>query len=371
MGCSEWPPDLRSLEKLSEKRFYYQVKEANSQPQRLPAYLTKCGCCLKERSAEMAKLITGGTGYIGAELAHILVERGEEVVLFDIVISEYRIEDIKNKVKIVRGDLGNFAEVANVVKENGITEIYHMGGLLTMVSDGNPWASFRVNVIGTYNVLEAARLFSVNKMMFASSIGTYGLGITEVIDDLTIQRPTNFYGVGKLYCEGLGRWYMNKFGLDFRSIRYPATVGPNVRTPGHWMPPMIEDSIFGRPHECLYAPADDPGMPLIYLTDAARAADMVLQAPKGQIKMINYCVSGVSDAVSVNNMETILRKRYPKTSISYRNPLGEIRVGVVKRFDDTYARNEWHWKPLYTTPEAVVEKFERDMKEHPTRFGLE
>jgi threonine 3-dehydrogenase len=371
MGCSEWPPDLRSVEKLSEKRFYYQVKEANSQPQRLPAYLTKCGCCLKERSAEMAKLITGGTGYIGAELAHILVERGEEVVLFDIVISEYRIEDIKNKVKIVRGDLGNFAEVANVVKENGITDIYHMGGLLTMVSDGNPWASFRVNVIGTYNVLEAARLFSVNKMMFASSIGTYGLGITEVIDDLTIQRPTNFYGVGKLYCEGLGRWYMNKFGLDFRSIRYPATVGPNVRTPGHWMPPMIEDSIFGRPHECLYAPADDPGMPLIYLTDAARAADMVLLAPKGQIKMVNYCVSGVSDAVSVNNMETILKKRYPKTSISYRNPLGEIRVGVVKRFDDTYARNEWHWKPLYTTPEAVVEKFERDMKEHPTRFGLE
>lgn len=319
----------------------------------------------------MAKLITGGTGYIGAELAHILVERGEEVVLFDIVISEYRIEDIKNKVKIVRGDLGNFAEVANVVKENGITEIYHMGGLLTMVSDGNPWASFRVNVIGTYNVLEASRLFSVNKMMFASSIGTYGLGITEVIDDLTIQRPTNFYGVGKLYCEGLGRWYMNKFGLDFRSIRYPATVGPNVRTPGHWMPPMIEDSILGRPHECLYAPADDPGMPLIYLTDAARAADMVLQAPKAQIKMVNYCVSGVSDAVSVNNMETILKKRYPKTSISYRNPLGEIRVGVVKRFDDTYARNEWHWKPLYATPEAVVEKFERDMKEHPMRFGLE
>jgi len=193
----------------------------------------------------MAKLVTGGTGYIAAELAHILVERGEEVVLFDIFINEYRVEDIKNKVKIVRGDLGNFPEVANVVKDNGVTEIYHMGGLLTMVSEGNPWASFRANVIGTYNVLEAARLFSVKKMMFTSSIGTYGLGIGDVIDDLTMQRPTNFYGVGKLYCEGLGRWYMNKFGLDFRSIRYPATVGPNVRTPGHWMPPMIEDAISG------------------------------------------------------------------------------------------------------------------------------
>jgi nucleoside-diphosphate-sugar epimerase len=319
----------------------------------------------------MAKLITGGTGYIAAELAHILVERGEEVILFDVFINEYRVEDIKNKVRIVRGDLANFPEVANVVKDNRITEIYHMGGLLTVVSEGNPWASFRANVIGTYNVLEAARLFSVKKMMFTSSIGTYGLGIGEVIDDLTIQRPTNFYGVGKLYCEGLGRWYMNKFGMDFRSIRYPATVGPNVRTPGHWMPPMIEDAIAGRPHECIYAPAGDPGMPIIYLTDAARAADMVLQAPKEQIKMVNYCVSGIPDAVSVNDMETILKKRYPKTSISYQKPLGEIRVGGVIKFDDSCARNEWGWKPLYTTSEAVVERFEKDMRDHPRRFGLE
>ncbi len=55
----------------------------------------------------MAKLITGGTGYIGAELAHIPADPGEEVVLFDIVINRYRIEDIESKVKIVRGDLGN------------------------------------------------------------------------------------------------------------------------------------------------------------------------------------------------------------------------------------------------------------------------
>jgi len=318
----------------------------------------------------MAKLITGGTGYIAAELAHIFVERGEEVVLFDVAINEYRVEDIKNKVKLVSGDLGNFPEVANVVKDNKITEIYHMGGLLTLVSDRNPWASIRVNVIGTYNVLEAARLFSVTQIMFASSIGTYGLGISDVIDDLTIQRPTNLYGIGKLYCEGLGRWYMNKFGLDFRSIRYPAMVGPGVRTPGHWIPPMIEDAVLGRPHECLYASADDTGTPIIYLTDAARAADIVLQAPKEQIKMVNYCVSGMPEAVSTNDMETILRKRYPKTTISYRSPLKGL-VGGVKRFDDSCARNEWGWKPLYTTPEAVVGKFEKDMKEHPKRFGLE
>ena len=55
----------------------------------------------------MAKLITGGIGYIGAELAHILVGHGEEVVVFDMAIAEQRIEDIKNKVKVALGEAGN------------------------------------------------------------------------------------------------------------------------------------------------------------------------------------------------------------------------------------------------------------------------
>jgi threonine 3-dehydrogenase len=317
----------------------------------------------------MAKLITGGTGYIGAELAHLLAGRGEEVVLFDVAISEYRIEDIKDKVKIVRGDVSNWPEVANVVTENRVTEIYHMGALLTVASESNPWASFRVNVIGTYNVLEAARLFGVEKMMFTSSLGTYGLGVTDVIDDLTIQRPTNFYGCGKLYCEGLGRWYMNKFGIDFRSIRYPSTCGPNIRTPGHWVPGMIQDAIMGRGHECIYASPDQPGVPIIYVTDAARAADMIMQAPKDKIKMVNYCVAGIPDAVSVREMEAALERRY-KARISYRPLQERSALTVVKRFDDSYARKEWGWKPLHDTLESMIEKFEKDVKERPRCFGL-
>ena len=75
----------------------------------------------------MAKLITGGTGYIGAELARILAGRGEEPILFDVVINRHRIEDIENKVKIVPGDVGNWPEVLNVVRDNDVTEIYRLG----------------------------------------------------------------------------------------------------------------------------------------------------------------------------------------------------------------------------------------------------
>jgi nucleoside-diphosphate-sugar epimerase len=321
----------------------------------------------------MAKLITGGTGYIGAELARILANRGEEVVLFDNAINCYRIEDIESKVKVVRGDLGNFSEVINVVKDNNITEIYHMGAMLTYMSELNPWGSFQSNVIGSYNVLEAARLFNVKKMMFTSTVGTFGLERDEVITDISIQRPVTVYGCGKLYIEGLGRFYSNKFGLDFRSIRFAQMIGPNVRTSIHWAPPMIEDAISGKPNKCTYG-TPETTISMIYVRDAARAADMVLQAPKENIKMMNYNVTGIPAVISAGELETFLTKRFPKTKVIYElDPSLQTlhrRHAAMKAFDDSLARKEWGWKPQYTTLEAIIDIFEKDMKDHPKRYGL-
>jgi threonine 3-dehydrogenase len=320
----------------------------------------------------MAKLITGGTGYVGSELAHLLVERGEEVVLFDVQINRNRIEDIQNEIKIVQGDLGNQSEVLNVVKDNHITEIYHLGAKLTFTSESNPWASFQSNVIGTYNVLEAARLFNVRKMMYTSTFGTFGLQMEEVCTDLSIQRPLTMYGCGKLYGEGLGRFYRNKFGLDFRSIRYALMIGPNVRTPGHWVPAMVEDSILGKPHEAIYALPESRAS-LIYVKDAALAADMVLQAPRENIKMVNYNVAGIPETVTAKNIEDALKKRYPGTRITYNDEhmLPALRAhNVMKVFDDSYARKEWGWNPEYKTLESIIEAFEKDLKGNPKRYGL-
>ena len=160
----------------------------------------------------MAKLVTGGTGYIGSELARQLVNRGQEVVVFDIAANAYRIEDIASKIRFIQGDLADFHDVLNLVKDNKFDAIYHLGSWLTYMSELNPWASIRSNVIGTYNVFEAARLFGVPKVMFTSTLGTYGLGGQGVLSDTTLQRPTSIYGSGKLYGEGLGRWYAEKFG---------------------------------------------------------------------------------------------------------------------------------------------------------------
>lgn len=308
----------------------------------------------------MAKLITGGSGQIGAGLAHILVERGEEVVIFDIAKGK-RFSDIESKLKFVRGDVGIWPEVMNVIKDNKITHIYHMGAMLTSESEANPWASFQANVVGTYNVLEAARLLGVQQVMFTSSIGTFGAGTEDKLSDTTLQRPFSFYGAAKLYGEGLGRWYNRKFGLDFRGVRYPSVVGPGIATPGHWDAPMILNAIAGKPYECRVPP--DMPVAMLYYRDAALAADLILRAPKESIKMMNYNIGGVP-AATPKQVEAEIRKHLPKAVITY--PQDQPSTLIVGRaWDDSYARSEWGWRPQYATAEQIVSAMFKEMRERP------
>ena len=129
----------------------------------------------------MAILITGGTGFLGAGLARKLLERGEDVVLFDVFPRLERIPDIKDKVKVIQGDLKVWPEVLNAVKDNKVEGVFHLGAMLSLPSEENPWASFQTNVAGTMYILEAARLFGVERTVFASSGATYGLGIQRRI----------------------------------------------------------------------------------------------------------------------------------------------------------------------------------------------
>ena len=77
----------------------------------------------------MSILITGGTGWVGTGLAHRLVERSEDLILFDIAPQIEGVADIKNNVKVVQGDQKVWPEVLNVVKENNVEGVFHLGTL--------------------------------------------------------------------------------------------------------------------------------------------------------------------------------------------------------------------------------------------------
>lgn len=318
----------------------------------------------------MSTLITGGTGFIGAEVARRLDQDGiGPIAVFDLRTSRQRLDEVGERIDIIQGDLGNFSHVMDAIRRTKPKTIYHFGGMLTLPSDADPPAAFRANVMGTFHVLEAARLFDVEQVIFSSSRQTFGLGIEEKITDLTLQRPQMFYGACKLFGEHMGLFYRRKYRLDFRGIRYPGIIGPGARTPGvvqfaSW---MIEESVKGNPFTVWVSPHTKT--PILYYKDAARAAVKLARTPIDSIKMVNYVLSGVTPTPSAVELARAVRSRIPGAQISF-DPDEELQAILDKALlpiDEKYAREEWGWKPEYGIQE-MVDDFILELKKNRQRY---
>jgi threonine 3-dehydrogenase len=318
----------------------------------------------------MATLITGGTGFIGAEVVRLLLEKGEQdLVIFDINPSAQRLDDVADRVEIVRGDLGNFSHVLNAVKHARPRVIYHLGGMLSVPSDADPSAAFRANALGTFHVLEAARLLEVSQVLFTSSIATYGLDIQEeVIDDYTLQRPQLFYGTIKVFCEHMGLFYKRKYNLDFRCVRYPGIVGPGVRTPGvgQYTSWVIEECAKGNPFTIWVEPGTR--IPVLYFKDAARAIMELGEAPLENIETVNYLLAGVTPIATAGELADLVRAKVPGAQIDFAPDLGIQRIldKLLLPLDDRNAQKEWDWKPEYDQ-ERIVDDFLQELRLSPKR----
>ena len=318
----------------------------------------------------MSVLVTGATGMIGTALVRMLVEKNEEgVVAFHRNPAKKNLDDLTDKISIVQGDLGIFSHVLEAVEKHRPRIIYHLGAMLTTPSDNDPPVAFQANVAGLFHLLESARLYKVEQVLFASSIGSYGLDIQgKTVDDYTLQRPTSMYGVSKLFGEGLGRYYKQRYGLDFRCIRYPGIFGPGFRTPSmaRLFSRMVEESVAGRPYTLRVAP--DVKHTLLYYKDAALAMIKLAQAPEQRVKMVCYLVKGVEPVPTIQEMVDMLRNRIPEARLNF-DPDPELTQIYydMPSYDDRVAREEWGWKPEYNN-DTSMDDFISELRQSPERY---
>ena len=318
----------------------------------------------------MSVMVTGATGLIGAGLVRMLLERNEEdIVAFHRNPAKKNLDDLTDRISIVRGDVGIFSHVLEAVGKYRPRIIYHLGAMLTAPSDADPPSSFQANVAGTFHVLEAARLFEVEKVLFASSIGSYGPDVQrKVVDDYTLQRPGSMYGVSKLFGENLGRYYKKRYGLDFRCIRYPGIFGPGFRTPSvaQAFSLIVEESVMGRPYTLRMAP--DVKHALLYYKDAALAMIKLAQVPEADIRTVCYLLNGSEPIRTAQEMVDMVKARVPEARLNF-DPDPELTQIYynMPSFDDRYAREEWGWKPEYDN-ERSMDDFISELRQHPERY---
>ena len=180
----------------------------------------------------MKALVTGGAGFIGSHLVDRLVSEGWHVRILD-NFSSGRMENIAHHngnrhVEVIKGDLKNYAEVVNIVRE--VDVVFHFAANPEVrVSTTNPDIHFNENVVATFNLLEAMRRNNVRELVFASSSSVYGEPEEIPVGENAPIRPVSVYGASKASCENLIHAYSRLFGIKAVVLRYANVVGSRLR----------------------------------------------------------------------------------------------------------------------------------------------
>ncbi|HEX8996769.1 MAG TPA: SDR family oxidoreductase [Ktedonobacterales bacterium] len=176
-------------------------------------------------------LVTGGAGFIGSHIAVTLANAGHQVRVLDDFSTGYErnladvTDEARGRFTVLRGDLRDAQTVRDAVE--GVDVIFHEGAVASVPrSLAEPEVTLDVNVHGTLNVLEAARVHGVRRVVIASSSAIYGDTPTLPLSESMAPRPLSPYAVHKLTGEHFCSIYGSLYGLETVALRYFNVYGP-------------------------------------------------------------------------------------------------------------------------------------------------
>lgn len=187
----------------------------------------------------MTYLVTGGAGFIGSHVAEELLKRGDKVVVldnfndyYDPKIKRGNIERIQHdNLTLAEGDLRDAELVQTIFKEHGIKRVAHLGAMANVRASIHQTPLYMdVNVTGSMNILEAARDYSAEQVVLASTSSVYGA--TEKLpfeESDTADRPLAAYPASKRAMEILGHTYHNLNKMNVTALRFFNVYGPAGR----------------------------------------------------------------------------------------------------------------------------------------------
>jgi UDP-glucose 4-epimerase len=172
-------------------------------------------------------LVTGGAGFIGANLVHALLRQGMRVRVFDDLSTGrlVNLEDLVGDLEFVEGDVRDLEAVRAVTQ--GCAVVFHLAAIPSVArSVADPASTNEVNVTGTLHVLLAARDAGVQRLVFASSSSVYGNAPSMPVHEELACRPISPYGVSKLAGERYLQAFWESYELPTVALRYFNVFGP-------------------------------------------------------------------------------------------------------------------------------------------------
>jgi UDP-glucose 4-epimerase len=312
----------------------------------------------------MRVLITGGMGVIGAEVSRKFVREGHRPVLYSRHRDEALIRDILDKVDIELGSILDRARLAEVFKSRGITHVVHTAAYISALSAKHPAESVEINVMGTVNVLEAARAANVERVVYTSAKGVYGPFRGEygspaykLVTEDHPKDPKRIYDSAKLMGEN-ATLYWGTLGLDVVVLRFATTYGPG-KTARHGnmgvTSQIIEQPASGQPFRI--AQGGDEKDDFIYNKDSALGIYLATVAKNLDNRVFNI---GTGIGVTLKDVAAILRRHLPNAVIEVGPGLNFLGSPYPMHgvYDISRAQKELGYRPEYDLERGVADYLE-------------
>jgi len=302
-------------------------------------------------------LLTGSLGQIGSELTKVLSKRfGAENVIISDLKDKYEGENKYEQLNITDKEA-----LFRIIERNKIDTVYHLAALLSATGEKNPALCWDVNINGTINVLDAGIEYKLERIFIPSSIAVFGGDFPkENTPQHSNLNPSTMYGVTKVTGEVLCDYYVSKFGLDVRGLRYPGIISSDAMPGGGTTDYAVEifySAIKGKKFNCFLKP--DATLPMMYMPDCLKATLDLMDADFDKLKHhSSFNLAAIS--FSPEELANEIKKHIPDFEIEY-NP--DFRQSIAESWpqsiDDSAARSEWGWKHTFELPELVADMIEK------------
>ena len=301
-------------------------------------------------------LITGGNGNLGRLLARQLRNRGVKVVQFDIPGSEPATPEADEQY--VLGDVRDHELLAQLLTEHKPDAIFHLASLLSGTSEANLDDAWEINATSSFRLMRLAMEHQVQQFFFASTLATYGAGVSDPLPEDEPQWPDLIYGATKVAVERLGVYFKLRHGLDFRCLRFPLVLSP-FAPPGAMTayPSHAFKAACNGETSYVFPVSGHIGTSTLFLDDVINAIVTYTAADREKLRRHAYSLH--SYVLSGDMVEAAIRERFPDFKAEYRpDAAAEAMLGGLPDIVvDTHAREDWGWEPEYDFDKTVASMF--------------
>lgn len=302
----------------------------------------------------MRILITGGAGFIGSHLCEKYTKEGHTVICLDNFMSGNltnvrHLLDYRN-FKLIKGDIRDFDLLEKIMRD--VDVVFHLAAQIHVDrSYIEPKLTYEVNVMGTQNVLEVARMHDAKRVIHASTSEVYGSALHVPIDEKHPLNAPHPYGASKIAADRMCYAYIQTYGMNISIMRFFNIFGPRQRDIGYGgVISIFTRRILNNTPPIIYGEGLQT-RDYTYIKDVVNAYDLVLNHDGAITEPINF---GTGKEVSVVELANKIIKLCDKTG-EMEPVYIEPRIGEVKQLiaDATKAENLLGWEPEYSLDDGL------------------